>query len=395
MCWPVNQITLKKNQVTEPPPPSENTVSLAAPEPIPTLHIPNIQTVLLSALLTLGVLAACRAMSEILLPIIAAFMFKMVLEPVMRILEQARIPRAIGAILVIFLLLSSMLGLGLVLSTPASQWASKIPYGLPTLQERLEFVKKPISGLQNILQHAEKLTLGPSKKPMTVAVEGSALSDQLITETRAFISGAFAMILVLFFLLIAGDTFLRRLVEILPRFRDKKHAVEISQQTERDISVYLATITVMNACVGFATGIVMTLCNIEDPILWGAIAFLLNYVFIIGPLMGVTLFALVGLLTQATLPMALLPAGLYLIIHICEATYITPMLLAKRFTLNPVIVILAFIFWYWMWGVLGAILSTPMLATTKLICDRINVLKPLGHFLEGDSRRSAETPLAV
>ena len=205
----------------------------------------------------------------------------------------------------------------------------------------------------------------------------------LFTGTRAIAAGLFETVLVLFFLLLAGDVFLRRLVEILPRFRDKRQAVDISQQIERDISVYLVTITLMNAMVGIATALVMWLCGLGDPLLWGAVAFLLNYVPILGPLLGVVTFVLAGLLTSDTLWGALLPAGLYLAIHLLEGETITPMLLARRFTLNPVLVILSLIFWYWMWGVPGAILSVPMLAIIKIICDRVQTLAALGHFLEG------------
>ena len=187
----------------------------------------------------------------------------------------------------------------------------------------------------------------------------------------------------LFFLLANGDVFLRRLVEILPRFRNKRQAVDISQHIERDVSAYLFTITIMNLAVGAATGRVMALCGVGDPVLWGTVAFLLNYIPILGPMTGVVVFLLVGLLSVDTLWLALLPAGLYLAIHIIEGETVTPMLLARRFTINPVLVILALVFWYWMWGVPGAILATPMLAITKIICDRIRPLMAFGHFIEG------------
>ena len=112
----------------------------------------------------------------------------------------------------------------------------------------------------------------------------------LFTGTRDIAAGLFETVLVLFFLLLAGDIFLRRLVEILPRFSDKRQAVDIAQQIERDISVYLVTITLMNLAVGTATALVMWLCGLGDPLLWGAVAFLLNYVPILGPLLGVVTF---------------------------------------------------------------------------------------------------------
>jgi predicted PurR-regulated permease PerM len=205
----------------------------------------------------------------------------------------------------------------------------------------------------------------------------------LFAGSRTLVAGLLEMVLVLFFLLIAGDTFLRRLVEILPRFSDKRQAIEMLLHIEQDISAYLVTVTIMNACVGLATALVMWLCGVGDPILWGAVAFLLNYIPILGPMLGIVIFALAGLLTSQTFWLALLPAVLYLAIHLVEGETITPMLLSRRFTLNPVLVVLSLIFWYWMWGALGAILAVPMLAVTKIICDRIQMLAAVGHFLEG------------
>jgi len=127
----------------------------------------------------------------------------------------------------------------------------------------------------------------------------------------------------------------------------------------------------------------MWLTGVGDPILWGTVAFLLNYVPILGTALGVLIFLLAGLLTIDTLWLALLPAGLYIGLHLIESGTATPMLLAKRFTLNPVLVVISLVFWFWMWGIPGLILSVPMLAIAKIICDRVRPLAAFGHFLEG------------
>src|SRR6185436_17732854 len=129
--------------------------------------------------------------------------------------------------------------------------------------------------------------------------------------------------------------------------------VDITYEIQRTVSVYLGTVTLMNASVGILTGIGVSLCGLGDPILWGSLAFLLNFVPIIGPLVGIAVLALAGMLTFVPIWQALLPAGIYLLIHLAEGEVITPMLLARRLTLNPVLVILSLVFWYWMWGVAG------------------------------------------
>jgi predicted PurR-regulated permease PerM len=355
----------------------------AAPDeddmPIPS----DIKTVFLGGLFLLAMLAACYVASEIVLPIVLAFVLSLVLQPAMRVFERIRLPRGIAAMLLILVLFGTLGGLGTALSGPAANWAQKLPTGIPKLQERLSFLSRPIAALQKFAEQAQGLTQGGELKAVPVAVQGSRLSDQLLSGTRSFASGLLETVLVLFFLLVSGDTFLRRLVEILPRFKNKRQAVDISQQIESDVSAYLFTITLMNVAVGLATGAVMAFCGVGDPILWGTVAFLLNYIPILGPMIGVVVFLLAGLLSIDLLWLAFLPAGLYLLIHLVEGETVTPMLLARRFTINPVLVILSLVFWYWMWGVPGAVLSTPMLAITKIICDRIRPLMAFGHFMEG------------
>jgi predicted PurR-regulated permease PerM len=348
------------------------------------LAIPaDINTIFLVGLFLLAMLAACYAAAEIILPIVLAFVLSLVLQPAMRVFERIRLPRGLAAMLIILVLFATLAGLGAVLSAPAASWAQKLPKGLPELQERLSFLSRPIAALQRFADQAQGLTQGDAPKAVPVALQGSGLSDRLFSGTRSFAGGLLEMVLVLFFLLVSGDTFLRRLVEILPRFKNKRQAVDISQQIESDVSAYLFTITIMNLAVGVATGTVMAFCGVGDPMLWGTVAFLLNYIPILGPMIGVVVFLLVGLLSVASLWAASLPAGLYLFIHLVEGETVTPLLLARRFTVNPVLVVLSLVFWYWMWGVPGAILSTPMLAITKIICDRIRPLMAFGHFMEG------------
>jgi predicted PurR-regulated permease PerM len=347
--------------------------------PIPS----DMNTVFLGGLFILAMLAACYVATEIILPIVLAFVLSLVLTPAMRVLERVHLPRGVAAILVILVLFGTLGGLGTALSVPAASWAQKLPSGIPKLEERLSFLSRPIATFQKFIDQAQGLTQGGEPKPVPVAVQGSGLSNQLLSGTRSFTSGLLETMLVLFFLLVSGDTFLRRLVEILPRFKDKRQAVDISKQIESDVSAYLITITIMNLAVGVATGAVMAACGVGDPLLWGTVAFLLNYIPILGPMLGVVVFLLAGLLSIDSLWAAFLPAGLYLLIHLIEGETVTPMLLARRFTINPVLVIISLVFWYWMWGVPGAILSTPMLAITKIISDRIRPLMVFGHFMEG------------
>jgi predicted PurR-regulated permease PerM len=353
-------------------------------EELPDVIAPtDIKTIFQGGQFLLMLLAACYFASEIILPIIIAVVLMLVLQPVMRLFEKLYLPRLFAALAIIVVLFGSVVGLGAALSGPAASWAEKLPGGLPRLQERLTFLSKPVQTLQKFLNQAEGLTQGAGPTVATVAVQGAGWNDKVLGATRAIVSGLFTTVLVLFFLLVSGDTFLRRLVEILPRFKDKRQAVHISQQIEADISAYLVTITIMNLVVGVATGSLAAICGLGDPMLWGTVAFLLNFVPILGPTIGTVTFVFAGLLSIDTLWLAFMPAAVYLLIHLIEGETVTPMLLAKRFTINPVLVVLAVVFWYWMWGVPGAILAMPMLAVAKIICDRVEPLAAFGHLIEG------------
>jgi predicted PurR-regulated permease PerM len=337
----------------------------------------------LGGLFILALLAAAYVASEIVLPFVFAIVLKLLLQPAFRMLEGLHVPRILASLLLILALFGTIVGLGAAISSPARTWAAKLPEGIPRLQERLSFMREPIDTLQRFLHQVEDFG-GPATSPRAAApAQGPTLLTNLFKGTRNFASGFFTTVLFLFFLLVSGDIFLHRLVEVLPRFKSKRQVVEISQQIESDISAYLVTITVMNVAVGIATAFAMWLTGVGDPILWGSVAFLLNYVPILGPTLGVLIFFLAGLLTYDVLWQALLPAGFYLGFHLIEGEMVTPMLLARRFTLNPVLVMISLVFWFWMWGIPGAILALPMLAITKIICDQLQPLAAFGHFLEG------------
>ena len=347
--------------------------------PLPT----DPKAIFLGGLFAFALLTMAYVAAEIILPLVFAFTLKLLLQPVMRILERLRVPRAFAALLLILVLCGTIVGLVTAISGPAGNWAAKLPEGVPRLEERLNFLRAPITLLHKFVQQIDSIGSTGGRSDTSGPMEGSALLTSLFTSTRSFAGGLFTAVLFLYFLLMSGDTFLRRFVEIMPRFQSKRQAIEISQQIESDISAYLITITVMNSAVGIATALVMLCTGVGDPILWGTVAFLLNYVPILGPFLGVIIFLLAGLLTIDGPWEAFLPAGLYLGIHLVEGETVTPLLLARRFTLNPVLVILSLVFWFWMWGIPGAILSVPMLAVTKILCDRVRPLAALGHFLQG------------
>ena len=360
-------------------PETEAPEELLADMPLPS----DAKTFFLGCIFVLSMLTAAYVARDIVLPLTFAVMFNLLMQPALRMLERLRVPRVLGSILLILVVLATIVGIGAAVSGPAEAWIAKLPEGIPRIEERLRFLDAPIKTLQTFLAAANNFGAAGPQRSSPGPLDGGAILSSVFAGTRSFASGLFTTVLFLYFLLVSGDNFLRRFVELLPRFASKRQAVEISQQIERDISAYLLTITLMNALVGAATGLVMWSTGVGDPILWGTVAFILNFVPILGPAAAFFIFLFAGSLTIASTWQALLPAALYGAIHVMEGETATPMLLARRFTLNPVLVIFSFVFWFWLWGVPGAILSAPILAATKIVCDRVRPLAAFGHILAG------------
>jgi predicted PurR-regulated permease PerM len=337
------------------------------------------RTIFLGILCLIAVLACLYVAQDIVVPVVLALVLKLLLQPLVSLLERLHVPRPAGALVALAVLLSVFVGLGMLLSSPAAQWVSQLPQTWPQLQQQFAFILDPVEHVQRTFDQMG-IRLG---RPTSVLSNPLGMATAVLGGTGTVAAHLLETLLVLFYLLVFGETFLRRFVEVLPRFADKREAVEITLRVERDLSAYLLTITVINTAVGCATAGVMWLCDVPAPVLWGVVAFCLNFVPILGPFCGIVLFLAVGLISNGPAWAALLPAALYFGIHVMEGEIITPMLLANRFTINPVAVILSLIFWYWMWGVPGAILAVPMLAIIKIVCDRLRPFRAFGHLLEG------------
>ena len=335
--------------------------------------------------LVLAILAAIGSLyvgKEVVLPIVLALVLKLMLQPIMNALcERLHVPHALSALLLIICLFGLVAAVALSISVPASAWIQKIPEILPDIQQKLEGLRRPIEYLQRAFSAVTNMT-SPGEEGAAVAVkDGSAVAGALALGTVTTLSRFFATMVVLFFLLIAGDRLMRGFIEVLPRFSDKRQAATIANEIQQNIGGYLLTITMMNAAVGVATGIAMWGCGLGDPLLWGAAAFLLNYVPVFGPLTGIGVFLVAGIVTLSWPWFAFLPALLYLLIHVAEGETITPLLLAGRLKLNPVLVIVSLFFWHALWGIPGALLAVPLLAVLKIVCDHIEPLKPIGHIM--------------
>jgi predicted PurR-regulated permease PerM len=189
------------------------------------------------------------------------------------------------------------------------------------------------------------------------------------------------MLILLYFLLAYDGIFLAKITRSIPRLTDKKRAVSIVREIEMQISRYLLTITLINIGLGLAVGLVVYLLGLKNPVLWVVLVAVLNFVPYLGALTGIICMTLAAILSFDSLGYAMLFPASYLVLATLEGNFVTPFLLGRSLTLNPVMILIALTFWGWMWGIAGMILAVPIVASFKIFCDHMEPLAPVGEFL--------------
>lgn len=343
----------------------------------------DVKSFALTGLFILAVFYTMYFMRAMLLPLVLALLLSYLLVPVVRVLAKIRIPPLIGAGIVLLGLIG-MIGYGISrLSEPAAGWIEKAPYSLHQLKEKLLPLKKPMEQVAQATGEIDKLTEPESPqatKPQTVVVKKSALAE-VFSQGPEFVASTVVMLILLYFLLAYDGVFLTKIIRITPRLGDKKKAVSIMREIETQISRYLLTITAINIGLGVAVGTTVHFLGLRNPIMWGVMVAILNFVPYLGALTGIICMTLGAVLSFDSLGHAMLIPAAYLLIATLEGNFITPMILGRSLTINPVIILIALAFWGWMWGISGMILAVPILVTFKIFCDHIEPMTPISEFM--------------
>lgn len=321
---------------------------------------------------------------DFFLPVILAVVLNFLFAPVIRSLKQFRVPEAVSAALVILAAFTLFGFLTFELSGPFAAWLEKAPETGAQLQKKIQPLRKYFEKVSATSDQVEKLTSTKAeneKAPQRVELKKASLLDTLFSGTSKLVFSLLVVIVLLYFLLASGDLFLAKLVHVLPTLADKKKAVQIAREIEGNISQYLLTITLINAGIGVAGGFLFWALGLPNPALWGTIAGLLNFIPTVGALSVAVILTLVATATFPSLTHALLVPAAFLTLTIAVGTFVSPFIMGRRLTLNPVVIFLGLSFWGWLWGIPGALLAVPMLAMFKIFCDHIEPLAPLGEFL--------------
>lgn len=332
----------------------------------------------------LGLVAFLYFAKPFVMPIVIAIFLSFLLKPIVRVLAEMRIPEFIGAILVIavFFLVVSLAVTRL--AQPATLWLAKAPETVERAKERFHMVFRRAEHLSRAAAQVEDITkTTTSESTPQVEVKHPVLMSAMLTYTRTFVAGGIETVVLLFFMLAAGDMFLQKTVKVLPTLHDKKKAVGIANEVQQSISTFLFTITAINAALGLLVGFAAFFVGLPNPVLWGVLAGVLNFIPYFGPITGVAVLLVAGFMSFESSVRALAPSLIYLSLHAVEANFVTPWILGRRLTLNPLVIFISLMFWTWLWGIPGALLSIPMLMMAKILCDHFKPLAPVGEFMSG------------
>lgn len=343
----------------------------------------DVRSLALTGLFILAVFYTMYFMRAVLLPLVLALLLSYLLRPLVRTLVRFKIPPALSSALLLVGLIGAIGYTVFFLSGPAAGWLEKAPYSLHQLQSKLYPLKRPMEQVQQATGELEKITstgADAQAKP-AVEIKTHPIASLLFVRTPEVITGAVLLLILLYFLLCNDGVFLNKLISLLPTLADKKRAVSIANEIEGQVSRYLFTQTLINLVLGFTIAVIVGFLGLPNPIMWGVMATIFNFVPYLGALTGIVCITLGAVLSFNSLSYALIFPAVYLGFATLEGNFVTPYVMGRSLTLNPVIILLSLIFWGWLWGIPGIILAVPILAAFKIFCAHVEPLEPLAEFL--------------
>jgi predicted PurR-regulated permease PerM len=328
-------------------------------------------TLIAGAGLLIALPFALRAGAEFFLPVTAALVIAIALVPMLEWLERRRVPSPLAAFICVLVFLGAANVAMASIVLPATDWVRMLPERIGRIRETLAPVMRVYSQLQRFIDDLVR-QFGTQHRPSvrTVTVEPpNSLLDIIATSAPHAAVQMFFAILVVFFFLAGWTKMRRRTITGRASFDGAMTTARAIQQIVNATSTYLGTITLVNICLGAVVALALYLIGMPTPLMWGGIAAVLNYIPYLGPIASALLLTLGGLMTFSHAPYALLPAGCFIAIHLLESNVITPSLVGRRLTINPLLILLALSFWAWVWGTTGALLAVPLLIIMKTVLD--------------------------
>jgi predicted PurR-regulated permease PerM len=375
-----------------------------SPEPAPDVKpIIVVRNLAITVLACLGVVLLLQYAQSVLVPIVIGVLISYGLAPFVGGLQRLRVPRAIGAAVAVTLLVGGI-GLGIyTLSDQAMSIVSDVPQAAQRIRERvkaqraakggaLETVQRAATEIDRAAQEAAaKANLSSAQtsndgvQRVQVVSPPFRASDYLWSGGLGLLGFAGQFVLVLFlvyFFLVTGDLYKRKLVKIGGRtLSEKKITVQILDDINLQIESFMRVQVFTSFLVAVATAIALWWFGVEHPIVWGLLAGIFNSIPYVGPILVSGGLAVVSFMQFNDILKTLYVSGVAFAITSLEGFLLTPMLMSRAAQMNPVAIFVGLLFWSWVWGLWGTVLAVPMLMMLKAVCDHVEDLRPVGELM--------------
>ncbi|HEX2841811.1 AI-2E family transporter [Hyphomicrobium sp.] len=322
--------------------------------------IANVST---TGLFALAILAALYLMRDVAVPVILAWVVANILLPVIKRLEKNGIPRIPAVAIVTLAMMAVLLTVVALLSLPLTYWLGRATELGALIKGKLQSITEPLDFLKQITSAIGQATGEPGGSGLHVEESTNIVGGIISLLTPAVTQGILFLGALIFYMIYQAKI-KERSVLILPNRDARLTALKIFSDIERNTTVYFGTFTVVNICLGLVTTLLAYAAGLPNPMLWGVLAAVLNYIPYIGVVIMVAVLFLIGLFSFPTTGEALIAPLVYIGLTTVEGHFITPALMGRRMTLNPFAVFLAIGFWTWMWGPIGAFVAVPILMST-------------------------------
>lgn len=342
-------------------------------------------------LFTVALVFLLKAAQALMVPVALAVVLTFVLATPVRLMRNRGIPEVYGALILVLALIGTM---GVVTSAvigPAAQWWERAPATFDQLVAQFDRLRATIPLLAPPelprTERTPRAPPAPAPDPLKdrIASESLALTGAVIGRIVSFSVSTAAMVILLYFLLSSEHWMLARTVEAIPRRRSRALLLLGVRSAQREIGRFLGTLSVINVGVGIVTVLAMMAIGLPNPVLWGTIAGVLNFIPYIGPIIIAGMLLLAGVASFDSAGLILAPAGAFALIHAIESNFISPWLMGRRLALSRVSIFLSVMFWGWMWGIVGAIIAVPVLIGVRSACRYSRRLRWLGAYLKAEN----------
>jgi len=353
--------------------------------------VPTPRRFAIPILATIALVFALKLAAPVLVPVVFAILVTYILGPSVERLARWRIPRVLGAGVLLAALVGFLAYGALNMGESARVWVTQLPETARELTKSLKLSgAKPLQDVQRAadeLERAKAEALGEKerKQQLTVAPVNRSMSDYVVlgsVNAFVFMGELMFVVFLAYFLLVAGDRYRRKMAKIAgPTLTQKRLTIEILDEINAQIERFLVVQLIAGLIVGLATWAVFAWLGVHNAGLWGVAAGVLNMVPYVGPIVVTLGSGIAAFLQFQSIAMAATVGGLGLLITSVEGYLLMPWLTAKASKLNPVAALIGLAFWGWLWGAAGLFLAIPLMMILKAICDRVEGLQPLGELL--------------